>query len=222
MIYFKPQQPTIELPEDFDVAADIRRVERELAEQRTAAHKARILGHMPEQLRTCDVQALLGRVRDPQFRDFAESWQWGMAGIVLSGRSGLGKTSAAGALFLRLLAAQDRRWRGLQWLSAVRFVRARTEARGVDSPEDVDPTVLYERATLLVIDDLGKEPDTQWAKEIIHGLIDARYLRGESTITTTELDGAQLLNRYGTATARRLYESKGRVGKVIEAQRRAA
>lgn len=214
--------PIIELPEDFDPAADRIRIDREADEQRTAAHKARILAHMPEQVRDCDVDALMHRVREPQFREFASSWQWGMPGIVLSGNSGLGKTSAAGCLFRRLLGGQDARWRGLRWLSAIRFVEARTTARRGEQPEDVDPTALLERATLLVIDDLGKEPDTAWSKEVIHGLIDARYYRVLPTITTTELTKEHLLSRYGTATARRLYEAEGRIGKVIEATRRAA
>ena len=81
-----------------------------------------------------------------------------------------------------------------------------------------------EMATLLVLDDLGQEPAQDWAREPIQGLVDARYMSGRITITTTELTHVQLIDRYGTALVRRLYEgrSDGAQGSVIEATRRAA
>lgn len=50
------------------------------------------------------------------------------------------------------------------------------------------------RFSLLVIDDLAAERDTEYMQEIVYNIIDARYRAGLPMIITTNLSGAQLKN----------------------------
>lgn len=223
MIAVRLPQCGLEVPAGFDAEADRRRVDRETADQVTRDVRARILARLPAGLTTQTVTELLARVREPRFRAVAERWTWDAPSVALSGPSGTGKTTACAIAYRRLLDASDGRWRALRWVSVLRLVSARRD-RGDHAPDDVDPTVLLERASLLVLDDLGQEPPIDVAREVLQGLVDARYLAGLPTLTTTELTQQQLLDRYGVALVRRLYEARGggAPGLVIEAGRRAA
>lgn len=50
-------------------------------------------------------------------------------------------------------------------------------------------------ASLLILDDLGAESGTGWAKEKIYEVIDSRYRDGKPIIITTNLTTSQLKNR---------------------------
>lgn len=50
-------------------------------------------------------------------------------------------------------------------------------------------------ASLLILDDLGAESNTEWAKEKIYEIIDSRYRDGKPIIITTNLTTNQLKNK---------------------------
>ncbi len=64
----------------------------------------------------------------------------------------------------------------------------------------------YKNIPCLVIDDLGAENVTSWSKSVVFELIDARYVRGLTTIVTSNLDEVHLKNIYGDRITRRLQE----------------
>lgn len=189
-------------------------VERADEARLLASLRAQVEARIPERFRARPVAALLTAIRAPEFRRVAERWRYGHPGCVLSGPSRVGKTTAAAVVLRRLLATDDPRWRSLRWVTPLRLVRARQDARS--NPDGADPQTLLERASAVILDDLGQEPATDLGREVVHELLEARYGRGLPTIATTELTRAQLLDRYGAATLARILESGGRDGKVVE------
>ena len=73
----------------------------------------------------------------------------------------------------------------------------------------VDPTRDYERCDLLVLDDLGTEPGTDWAKAKLDAVIDYRYQGRLPTVIATNAVGDELSDRL----ASRLRDVS--IGKVI-------
>ncbi|MBA4509160.1 ATP-binding protein [Clostridium sporogenes] len=61
-------------------------------------------------------------------------------------------------------------------------------------------------ADLLIIDDLGTEQDTDWAKSKIYNILDSRYRNGLPLIITTNLPLRELENRYEKRTYDRILE----------------
>lgn len=62
----------------------------------------------------------------------------------------------------------------------------------------------YEEACLLIIDDLGKEKQSDWVSEQLYAIANHRYEEMRPSIITTELSLADLNKRYGDAIFRRL------------------
>lgn len=61
------------------------------------------------------------------------------------------------------------------------------------------------KAPLLILDDLGIERDTPYAKEQVYNVINSRYLKQRPTIITTNLPWTQILNSNGNMEYQRIY-----------------
>lgn len=122
--------------------------------------------------------------------------------LLLSGPPGCGKTFAA--CWILTQRCPDRASR---WQAPARFVSVSKLAR-IDrySDEIMQP---LERATMLVIDDLGTEyVDTKGSfLATLDGLFDARYAEGLRTVITTNLTAAQFRERYGERICDRIRET---------------
>lgn len=182
-------------------------------EQRKAAAR-RILERLPAFVRD---KRLSQWIRDDRLGESAAAWRWGGPSMIFLGKTGIGKSSAAAALMVRLLVQGwregERAWEAaqwLQWFSAEDLGRARREhplGRG-DAPE------LYEAegASLLVIDDAGwdREPDC------VSSVLAKRYERGLPTIVTSGKTLTELSAHYGAAVVRRVVDSGGRRAKLVD------
>lgn len=118
-------------------------------------------------------------------------------GLLFHGPPGAGKTHLAVAIVFEAVYGRFARALFLNvpdWLNAVRA--AWYDQAG--EPPDPDG---YE---LLVIDDLGAENSTEWARERIYSLVNHRNQMRSPTIITTNLAPDQLAARLGRATASRL------------------
>ncbi len=115
--------------------------------------------------------------------------------MVLSGRGGEGKTTAA-AWF----AAQG---------AYSRFVRATELARMEFEPQRTEKIGALETVIRMVIDDLGTESlDPQGrVAALVDGLVDARYASQLRTLITTNLPRAEFRERYGARIWRRIQEA---------------
>lgn len=72
-----------------------------------------------------------------------------------------------------------------------------------------DPEATYATAIecdLLVLDDLGKERTNEWTTEQVHSVLDSRWGEGKRVVVTTNLTGAQMIDRYGAALVDRIVD----------------
>lgn len=196
--------------------------EKRARESRIAESRA-ILGRMPMYLRTPAGDALLARVRGADLVSAAKGWQRGTGGLLLMGQTRVGKSSACGWLYRRLvhdgvkLGGVDWRFaQCLQWFSATELERARREhplGRG-DAPE----ISAASSASLLVLDDCGWERDPA----AVSGVLNERYELGRPTAVNSGKTREQLVEHYGEAVVRRIIESGGKRARVIDMHRKAA
>ncbi len=165
------------------------------------------------------------RLRDTAERDIwngAYAWKRAEGSMVLLGRTGAGKTACVVALARRIIeTARGRRLPlvdmqfaiGLRFISAKDLAQARREHKlgAGESPLEA----MANRATLLILDELGYEPQID---STISDVVDARYRAGLPIIVTSGLTEVELAGRYGDAVKRRLCE-RGRVVSGFDAAR---
>ena len=118
-------------------------------------------------------------------------------GLIISGPVGTGKTHLAAAITHKIIS---------DYGIPVQFKTA-IEIHGELNEFEKATYDKYKKCDLLVIDDLGKEKSTDWRKEKIFEIINARYEDYLPTIITTNLTGKQLDDTFGAATFSRLCES---------------
>jgi len=151
-------------------------------------------------------------------------WTRSSGSLLVIGPTGIGKTTAVCARVRAMIEATIRRVHppmlpidastvrfcaGIRWTDARALVRASIEWKwGHGSAPEVEQA---ERATLLVLDELGYELSRT---DAIHKLIEDRYKLQRLTITTSGLTWQELEKRYGDAVARKLHG--GSSGTVID------
>jgi DNA replication protein DnaC len=130
-------------------------------------------------------------------------------GILLHGKAGRGKTYQAGILFRRAVRYATERGPALassfQWHSAAGlFERIRNEQRRTTEIRSTVEKLVDAR--LLVIDDLGAERPTEWVRERLYEIVNARYEAVRPMIVTTNLAPPQLEKQLGARITGRLME----------------
>jgi DNA replication protein DnaC len=128
-----------------------------------------------------------------QFEEFKKSG----TGLLLYGNTGTGKTYFAACIANELI---DKGYR----VFMTNFARLTNELQGKyqGKQEYLDSLNDY---TLLIIDDLGIERDTEYMQEIIYYIIDARYRSGLPFIITTNLSINTMVNTDNIAY-KRIYD----------------
>jgi len=122
--------------------------------------------------------------------------------FIIQGNAGVGKTHLAAALTWELLVKSPRMnvdfWPIVDLVSLAKAVfeddgqaRFRLEDMGL--------------MDFVVLDDLGQERRTDWTRELIFTLISRRYNNRRPTIVTTNLESAEIADRYGDSVASRLF-----------------
>jgi hypothetical protein len=119
--------------------------------------------------------------------------------IVLSGRTGEGKTSLAIAM-MRAWTAEKEKVSLFVPARALGVARLQHQA-GHEEPEIVSRSM---RSALLVLDDVGAERDTQ--TNAVADVVSERFDRNLPTWVTTGMTRTELASRYGEGVLRRLFE----------------
>lgn len=147
--------------------------------------------------------------------------RWCDGGAVLTGPTGIGKSTALTALAHRLAAdaaalvgssawKELRAWRMLRrarYLTAAELVRAvKAHRLGAGTADALEHAL---GATWLVVDDLGHE--ASGSEPLITEIVDRRYRDRRPTHAATGLTLAELAARYGDATVRKLWEPRGMI-----------
>jgi DNA replication protein DnaC len=137
-------------------------------------------------------------------RSFVAAFPEGGRGLSLSGPAGTGKTHLAVAVTRALID------RGVSAVIAnvpMLLLTFRGTFSG-DRPERFEQLLeLLCRCEHLVLDDLGRERPTEWARETLYLVVNARYQECFATSLTTNLSPAELQARLGEPILDRLAET---------------
>ena len=118
----------------------------------------------------------------------------GRNGLFITGPKGTGKTHLAAAIANQLM----REGQGVICMTMIdlldRIKETYAQRRQWEASEG-DVLNTYKEVPLLIIDDMGKEPPTEWAVSKIYAIINARYEAYLPTIVTTNYSDSELVRR---------------------------
>jgi DNA replication protein DnaC len=185
---------------------------REGTEREARRRAARI----PERYRNCGITNFneltdSQRAAKAMARRVVREWPALDRGLLIVGPVGVGKTHLAVAVLAELVDTVGVRGVFCDFTDLLARIQA-TFSRGSDESED-EILATYRDAELLVLDELGARRPTDWARDVLYGLLNTRYNRKRITLLTTnygdapEKPGGETLElRVGTAVRSRLAE----------------
>ena len=136
-------------------------------------------------------------------RDYAYEFSPKSGSLLLSGDPGLGKTFLSASI-ARVVSDAGRS----VVYDTANHIFARFEAqkfrRDDDADEAEDDVSRYMRCDLLIIDDLGTELTTDFVRSALYQIVNTRLMTNRKTIISTNLNPAELGQRYGAAILSRL------------------
>jgi len=115
----------------------------------------------------------------------------GRNGLFIAGATGIGKTHLAAAIANQLMS-QGVPVVCMTMIDLLERIKRTFKREDIDESSVLD---IYKTVPLLVIDDIGKEPATEWAISTIYNIINGRYEAYLPIIVTTNYDDASLIKR---------------------------
>lgn len=115
----------------------------------------------------------------------------GRNGLFIAGPKGTGKTHLAAAIANQLMS-QGVPVVCMTMIDLLERIKRTFKREDIDESSVLD---IYKTAPLLIIDDIGKEPATEWAISTIYNIINGRYEAYLPIIVTTNYDDASLIKR---------------------------
>lgn len=184
----------------------VMRCERYYAVQ-SARRTARLFGtsHLGERFRSRTFDTFCpeegSRAAYDACRTLAESFERGRRGLLIAGGCGSGKTHLAASVVHSLVEQGFR----AMLMTTTRFLETLKGAFGDSERTRAIRDELYS-ADLLVLDDVGAEHMSDWARSELFSLLNERYETMKTTILTTNLSLAALTNHLGERTVSRIAE----------------
>lgn len=125
-------------------------------------------------------------------------------GLIIMGKIGTGKTHLAAAVLHKVISQMRT---GI--LMAVPELLDKIRATYREDAPIGSETLLEElkKVNLLILDDIGKEKPTIWARERLYVIINARYENMLPTVYTTNCREEELRQQIGEAITSRIYET---------------
>ena len=119
----------------------------------------------------------------------------GRNGLFIAGPKGTGKTHLAAAIANQLMqnGTPVICMTMIDMLDKIKKTYATNRQWGENTEDDV--LGAYKTVPLLIIDDMGKEPATEWAVAKIYAIINARYEAYLPTVITTNYSDSELVRR---------------------------
>jgi len=139
--------------------------------------------------------------------DFFSKFPFVNRGVLLYGPPGTGKTHLAVATLRNVIEHKGLKGLFCDFRGLLIDLKSSYENR-TSSSEILDSV---RKVPLLVLDDVGAERNTDWAKDILSEIINYRYTRSLPTIVTTnlrfdDLTGETFVEKFDQRTESRLYD----------------
>ncbi|MCH4184030.1 MAG: ATP-binding protein [Eggerthellaceae bacterium] len=113
--------------------------------------------------------------------------------LILAGNAGTGKTSTACCILRDALAHRLGRF-----ITAAGYLSTLKENMGANGARELQS--MMRNTSLLVLDDYGKEKETEWGCEKLFDILDFRYANRKPTIITTNYSLAELYRKIERGT----------------------
>ena len=186
-----------------------RRKEREEFERRKAEARLKELRHksgIPAKQRNQTFENFFPRKGTKNIlsvsKKYADDFPNVEKGLLFIGKYGSGKTHLATAIANTVL---DKGY-SVKWVTAKEiYDKVRDTFTSYDVSED-DVLRPYKRCKLLIIDDIGTTPPTEYAKSVFHSIIDYRMNYQRFTIMTSNLNLDSLRKKLDERTVDRIPE----------------
>ena len=132
-------------------------------------------------------------------KDYAENFHLPYEGILMQGKTGLGKTHLSLAIAKSVIA----KGYGVIYGSAPDLLR-KIEKEHFGKDAETNTAELLQGADLLIFDDLGAEFESQFYVSAFYNLLNSRINAGLPTVVNTNFELAGLKKRYGDRIMSRL------------------
>lgn len=136
----------------------------------------------------------------------------GRNGLFIAGPKGTGKTHLAAAIANQLIQ------RGTPVI-CMTMIDLLERIKRTFTNGDVDESsvlTIYKTVPLLIIDDMGKEPPTEWAISTIYNIVNGRYEAYLPTIVTTNYDDKVLVSRMTPQSSRDSITAEATIDRLME------
>lgn len=122
----------------------------------------------------------------------------GKNGLFIAGPKGTGKTHLAAAIANQLMHGDPPT--AVICMTMIDLLERIRRTFGKGDVDEADVLTIYKTVPLLIIDDMGKEPATEWAVSTVYNIINGRYEAYLPTIITTNYDTQALIQRMTPST----------------------
>ncbi len=136
----------------------------------------------------------------------------GRNGLFISGPPGVGKTHLAAGIANELLS-QGKSVICMTMIDLLERIKRTFNKTGADEGEVLR---VYRTVPLLIIDDIGKEPPTEWAISTVYNIINSRYEGYLPTIATTNYDPGALIARMTPRTTGDSTTARATIDRLLE------